>query len=190
MISAISGRPFTEYVEHAVLRPLAMISTGFGAPTEEPAVGYLNLPRPLLLPAAAALPAALRSPSRGPLRPLRPFLVDGAGYGGLVGPVTDAARFLRMHLNDGELDGARILTADTARQMRTIVSRGRPFDHATGWFRKPTGTDTYLEHYGAGAGFWNVMRIYPEHDLGITILTNSTTTYPFHQLMTTIASGR
>jgi CubicO group peptidase (beta-lactamase class C family) len=122
-------------------------------------------------------------------RSIPPFLVDGAGYGGLVGPVTDAARFLQMHLNDGQLDGTRILAADTARQMRTIVARGRPFDHATGWFRRPRGHDTYVEHYGTGVDFWNVMRIYPEHDLGITIMSNSTVGYPFHQLMTAIADS-
>ena len=36
---------------------------------------------------------------------LRPFLVDGAACGGLVGSVEDRARFLQLHLRDGELDG-------------------------------------------------------------------------------------
>jgi CubicO group peptidase (beta-lactamase class C family) len=187
VISHITDRSFTEYVESAVLRPLAMTSTGFAA-SDDLAVGYLNLPRPLPLLAAALLPAGLRGPAQGHRQSLRPFLVDGAGYGGLVGPVTDAARFLRMHLNDGQLDGMRILSTETARQMRSIVARGRPFDHATGWFRKPAGVDTYLEHYGTGVGYWNVMRIYPEQDLGIIIMTNSTVGYPFHQLMTSIAA--
>jgi len=101
MISRITGQPFAGYVESAVLRPLAMTSTSFDASPGEDAVGYLNLPRPLPLVAAAALPSSLRGPAHGRVQSLRPFLVDGAGYGGLVGPVTDAARFLRMHLNDG-----------------------------------------------------------------------------------------
>ena len=41
---------------------------------------------------------------------LRPFLVDGAAHGGLVGNVVDAARFARLHLRDGELDGVRVLS--------------------------------------------------------------------------------
>jgi CubicO group peptidase (beta-lactamase class C family) len=189
VIHQMTGQPFAEYVVSAVLQPLAMTSTSFDAAAGKAAVGYLNLPRPLPLVAAAALPSSLRGPTHGRVQSLRPFLVDGAGYGGLVGPVTDAARFLRMHLNDGQLDGTRILTAGTTRRMRGIVSRGRPFDHATGWFRKPTGVDTYLEHYGTGAGFWNVMRIYPEQNLGIVMMTNSTVSYPFHQLMTAIAAA-
>jgi CubicO group peptidase (beta-lactamase class C family) len=190
VITAVTGLPFTEYVEAAVLRPLGMTSTGFGAPTALAAVGYLNLPGPLPLLASAALPTAVRGRAPGPLRSLPPFLVNGAGYGGLVGPVTDAARFLRMHLNDGQLDGRRILATETARRMRTIVAAGRPFHHATGWFRKPTGTDTYVEHYGTGAGFWNLMRIYPEQNFGIVIMTNSTTSYQFHPLTTSIANRR
>lgn len=189
LISRVAGQPFPEHLRTAVLSPLGMTSTNFSATIPEPsAVGYLNLPRPLLPVVRALLPAGLVQSPRGAVASLRPFLVDGAGYGGLVGPITDAARFLQMHLNDGQLHGVRVLSTNTARDMRHIVSRGRPFHHATGWFRKPSGTDTYLEHYGTGAGFWNVMRIYPEQDLGIIIMTNSTLSYPFHRLMTAIAA--
>lgn len=194
LISRLAGQALPEYLLANVLGPLGMAATNFSAINPDPAaVGYLNLPRPLLRVVGALLPAGLVNRSRGTTPSLRPFLVDGAGYGGLVGPVTDAARFLQMHLNDGQLDGVRILAGDTARDMRTIVSRGRPFHHATGWFRRPTrgamdADSTYLEHFGTGAGFWNVMRIYPDHDLGIAIMTNSTRSYPFHRLMTAIAS--
>jgi CubicO group peptidase (beta-lactamase class C family) len=189
LITRLTGQPFPEYLEAAVLAPLGMTSTNFSATIPDmSAVGHLNSPRPLLPAIRALLPPGLAEHGPRGVPSLRPFLVDGAGYGGLVGPVTDAARFLRMHLNDGQLHGVQILSRDTARNMRRIVSRGHRFHHATGWFRKPTGTDTYVEHYGTGAGFWNVMRIYPEQDLGIVILTNSTRSYPFHRLMTAISA--
>jgi CubicO group peptidase (beta-lactamase class C family) len=104
--------------------------------------------------------------------------------------VADAARLVRLHLGDGAIDGNRVLSAPTARAMRRIVASGPAYQHAIGWFRRPTGNDEpYLEHFGAGAGFWNVMRIYPERDLGMVIMTNSTTTYRFDPLFAQLASG-
>jgi len=101
---------------------------------------------------------------------LRPFLVDGAAYGGLVGNVVvDAARFARLHLRDGELDGVRVLSTAGAIQMRDLRYPGKPFDHGLAWFRRPDADPSlplHVEHYGAGAGFWNAMRLYPGLSLG------------------------
>jgi CubicO group peptidase (beta-lactamase class C family) len=122
------------------------------------------------------------------VRSLRPFAVDGAAYGGLTGPVLDVGTFLRLHLGDGQLNGVRVLSTESARDMRRIRGRGRSFDHATGWFRaRRRGRSDYLEHYGTGAGFWNVARIYPEAGIGVAIMTNSTRSYRFHDLFNTIA---
>ena len=104
--------------------------------------------------------------------------------------MTDAGRFLRLHLGDGQIDGHRILSAETARSMRVIEHPGKPFDHGIGWFRRPTQeTGQWVEHFGAGAGFWNVMRLYPEHGLGIVVMTNSTTSYDFEPLFSLLTTA-
>ena len=36
-----------------------------------------------------------------------------------------------------------------------------------------------MEHFGAGASFWNVMRLNPDRNLGLVVMTNSTTSYRF-----------
>ena len=87
---------------------------------------------------------------------LKPFLLDGQAYGGLAGSLADAARFLRMHLRDGELDGARILQPQTARRMREITARGGRVDLGLGWFRPANHRQDdppFVEHLGGGAGF-------------------------------------
>jgi len=67
--------------------------------------------------------------------------------------------------------------------MRLLDQKGKPFDHGLGWFRRPTtGCGDWVEHFGAGAGFWNVMRLYPNRGLGVVVMTNSTTTYDFEPL--------
>ena len=111
---------------------------------------------------------------------LRPFLVDGPAYGGLVGPVDKLARFLQLHLRDGELDGTRILSPQAAAAMRQITVPGRRYDLGLGWFRPAGQRDAdppFVEHLGGGAGFFNLIRIYPTHGIGVAVMGN-VTKYP------------
>jgi CubicO group peptidase (beta-lactamase class C family) len=188
VIAAAAGVPFETYVQQAVLHPLAMNHTGFAAPAgADTATGYVRAPRiadPLL---RRLLPPGIAGNRRGSLLSLNPFYVDGPAYGGLVGSVLDAGRFLRLHLRDGELDGTRVLRPQTARAMRVIDHPGKPFDHGIGWFRRPgrgntTGRGCWVEHFGTGAGFWNVMRLYPDPGVGVVAMSNSTHSYDFEPL--------
>ena len=191
VIAAASGLPFEDYVRESVLRAAGMEHTGFryrvGA---DKATGYVRAPRiadPLL---RGLLPRRIAGDRCGPYLSLNPFYVDGPAYGGLVGDVLDAARFLRMHLRDGEIGGTRVLSPASARRMRAIDQAGKPFDHGTGWFRRPTTTPRqWVEHFGAGAGFWNVMRLYPDRGLGIVVMSNSTSVYDFEPLFALLAAA-
>jgi CubicO group peptidase (beta-lactamase class C family) len=191
VIAAAAGMPFEAYVQQSVLRPLGMNATGFRyTPGAAGATGYVRAPRivdPLL---RRVLPSGVAGQRSGRYLALNPFYVDGPAYGGLVGDVLDAGRFLRMHLNDGELDRQSILGPQTARGMRSIDHPGKPFDHGTGWFRRPTNPPgTWVEHFGAGAGFWNVMRLYPERGIGIVVMSNSNTSYDFGPVFAVLAGA-
>lgn len=184
VMSVASGEPFEGYVQRAVLDPAGMSRTGFRYRSEAvAATGYVRAPaltHPLL---RAVLPNGIVGPRYDGYLSLNRFFVDGPAYGGLVGDVHDAGRFLQLHLNDGQIDGRRITTAESARAMRVLDQSGKPFDHGIGWFRRPsTRPGDWVEHFGAGAGFWNVMRLYPERGIGIVVMTNSTTTYDFEPL--------
>lgn len=185
IISAAAGMPFEDFVRQSVLHPLGMHSTGFGQPTEVgAATGYIKAPRiadPIL---RRLLPPGIAGDRHGAYLSLNPFHVDGPAYGGLSGDVLDAAKFLRMHLRDGEMDGACVLTPESARRMRVIEHAGKPFAHGIGWFRRSSdSTKPWVEHLGTGVGFWNVMRLYPDHGMGVVIMSNSTAAYDFDSLM-------
>ena len=127
VITAVAGEPYADYVARNVLGPLGMTATGFEggrAPTE--ATVYQRAPHGAGLLLRAVLPAGIVGARTGEWVAYRPFRLHGAAYGGLVGPVGDAARFLAAHLNGGAIDGARILTASTAERMRQITMPGRP----------------------------------------------------------------
>jgi len=106
---------------------------------------------------------------------LRPFLVNGAAYGGFVGPVTDAARLLLLHARGGDLDGVRVLSEAATREMQVVSVEGKPFDHGLGWFRPPSERASrcpFVEHDGGGGGYHNLLRLYPE--AGVVVTGNST----------------
>ena len=167
--------------------------TAPASPTPQPphrATGYVKAPRIADPALRRLLPQGVAGSRHGPYLALNPFYVDGPAYGGLVGDVLDAGTFLRMHLGDGEIDGRRVLDPRTARSMRSIVHPGKPFNHGTGWFRRPTKSPgNWVEHYGSGAGFWNVMRLYPDRGLGVVIMSNSTTSYDFEPVLALLAGA-
>jgi CubicO group peptidase (beta-lactamase class C family) len=189
IIAQAAGRPFTETASDLVLRPLEMTSTGFTyMPSRDVAVGYLRAPRIASSVLRLVLPAGVVGERIGPYIGLNRFLVNGAGYGGLVGTVTDAARLAAMHLADGTLDGRRVLRPETARAMREITAPGKPFDLGIGWYRKPSAHNTTaVEHLGAGGGFYNAMRLYPDLGLGIVAMANTTSAYDHATLFDLIA---
>ncbi|MGN6441549.1 MAG: serine hydrolase domain-containing protein [Arthrobacter sp.] len=187
VISSAAGEPFEQHIHHHLLDPAGMTSSGYNYRSDlEQAVGYLRLPRAATPLLHAALPAGIVGERYGVHVALKPFNVSGAGYGGLIGPVTDVARLLRLHLADGVIDGRRILTAESAKAMRTITTPGRPFDLGLGWFRRPVDRNAqpaFVEHWGTGGGFWNAMRIYPDLGLGVAVMANTTRPYNHHTLM-------
>ncbi|WP_122263768.1 serine hydrolase domain-containing protein [Ornithinimicrobium cerasi] len=190
VVEAAAGMPFERYARRAVLRPLGMRTAFTYSPGTERATGYVRAARivdPLL---RRVLPEGIVGDRHGRHLSLNPFYVDGRAYGGLVGDVMGAGRFLRMHLRDGELDGERILAPGTARRMRVIDQPGKVFEHGLGWFRRPTGSpEDRVEHYGTGVGFWNVMRLYPDRGIGVVVMSNSTTSYAFEPMFSLLAGA-
>jgi CubicO group peptidase (beta-lactamase class C family) len=181
IVARASARPFQTYVRESVLDPAGMTATGFDVrPEAEQATGYVRLPRGLTPVLRAALPRGLVGRRCDGVVALNPFRVAGAGYGGLIGSAADAARLLRLHLADGVIDGHRVLRAETARRMRDLRTPGRPFDLGLGWFRPAAerdATPAFVEHWGTGGGFWNAMRLYPDLDLGVVVMANTTRAY-------------
>jgi CubicO group peptidase (beta-lactamase class C family) len=187
VIARAAGRPVEDVVRRCVLEPAGMSATDYEhSEPSDSATGYVRVPRAATPLLRAALPRHLVGARHGEHVALRRFRVVGAGYGGLIGSVTDAARLLQLHLADGVIDGNRVLRPGTARAMRRIATPGRPFDLGLGWFRRPADRDAvpaFVEHWGTGGGFWNAMRLYPDLDLGVVVMANTTRSYEHDLLM-------
>ncbi|MDH3684375.1 MAG: beta-lactamase family protein, partial [Acidimicrobiia bacterium] len=106
IIEAVTGQTYEECVEDCLLRPLGMRRTGFTAPAAIPwATPYQRRRTVLNTLLPVLLPRRIIGANEGRYRALDHFYVTGASYGGLIGPSIEAARFLQLHLGDGERDG-------------------------------------------------------------------------------------
>src|SRR4030095_10302619 len=93
------------YAAEEIFRPLKMVDSRFLPPAET-----VSRIAPTQLTAGQMLRGIVHDPSSR-------MMGGVAGHAGLFTTVADLARFCRMILNGGELDGVRILKAATVAQM-------------------------------------------------------------------------
>jgi CubicO group peptidase (beta-lactamase class C family) len=98
IIESITDQTLEELFQENIFEPLGMTDTSFAVPLERQS----RLPT---LHVRTATGGLRESPQNAPSTPTAPF----GGDGGLYSTAHDYGRFMRMFLNGGELDGARIL---------------------------------------------------------------------------------
>jgi len=110
VVEVVSGLPYEQFLRERLFEPLGMVDTGFHVPpdkSERFAALYAPDPRGGLAEADDPLASRIWSqPSSCPM-----------GGEMMVSTIDDYARFARMLLNGGELDGARILGRKTVELM-------------------------------------------------------------------------
>lgn len=110
MVEAVSGQTLGAYCTEHIFTPLGMHDTAF-VPTVAMAERMLPMCHRLEDGSLHATPAQTSPP---PAAPVGEFEMGG---GGLTSTASDYARFIRMLLNRGELEGQRILAAATVEVM-------------------------------------------------------------------------
>jgi CubicO group peptidase (beta-lactamase class C family) len=103
VIEVASGQSLDQFLDNRLFKPLGMVDTGFWVPPEK-------LARLVDPPAGATM-----YPDRDVTKPTTLF----SGGGGLVSTAADYLRFCQMLLNNGELDGVRILSPAIVHRMTT-----------------------------------------------------------------------
>jgi CubicO group peptidase (beta-lactamase class C family) len=102
VVEAASGEPLDQFLQSRIFAPLHMVDTGFYVP--EAKLGRL-----------VDAPMPERPRIWDVAKPAKLF----SGGGGLVSTAPDYLRFCQMLLNDGELDGVRVLSPQAVKQMTT-----------------------------------------------------------------------
>ena len=109
VVEIVSGQKFDEYLQQHIYQPLQMTDTAFFVPAQK----VDRLARIYQVPRGDA--PLTQVPEMEIAITANPPLLEGAA--GIVSTVPDYMRFLQAFLNEGELDGARVLSADGVAQM-------------------------------------------------------------------------
>jgi CubicO group peptidase (beta-lactamase class C family) len=206
VIEAVSGQTYQQYMIDHIFRPLGMDQTSWTyteatldneAAGSSPSFDYQALMLPLLLD-KEQMDAVIREKVDGKLWFNRVYM-DQKGPTGPISTVTDMARFVMAFLNEGELDGQRILSKESVATMTNEshilpgntpeASAYKDYDqmyHGLGWYvvKKP---EFFIAHGGGGPGFAADMRLYPDRELGMVIIANGTY-LPKHEILDLVAS--
>lgn len=97
--------------------------------------------------------------------------------GGIVTSTSELLRFARMHIDDGEIDGTRLISAHSAtamREPRMDAGQGRGW-YGIGWAINDYDDFRIVGHGGATGGFRAQLTVVPERSFAIAILTNGET---------------
>lgn len=165
IIQRVSGERLDQYLARHVFGPLGMSSTQY---------------RPDSTLRARIAPTEF-DPWRkrqlwGEVHDENAYALGGiSSHAGLFSSAHDLARFARMYLNGGELDGVRVLRPETIAAFTTVQNRAFS-NRALGW-ETPNGTNSAghllsahaFGHTGfTGTSIW----IDPEQDVFVVLLTN------------------
>jgi CubicO group peptidase (beta-lactamase class C family) len=132
LVGRIEGKPFREVLMERIFKPLGMVDTDFYIPVEK----------------RDRLATVYRMNAAGGLDAVPFKLYDEAppfcgGGGGLVSTIDDYLKFARMLLNKGELDGVRLVKAETVELMMqnrlTDEQRAQPFFGIPFWMGQGFG---------------------------------------------------
>jgi hypothetical protein len=122
--------------------------------------------------------------------------IDQIGPAGAVNSnVTDMARWVRLHLSDGTVDGNRIISTSTLHMLHEpqVVIGGSPRSkellfnlYAMGWMVQAFHGHRLVHHGGNIDGFTSLVSFMPDDDAGVVILTNKNGTELPTALMLTV----
>jgi CubicO group peptidase (beta-lactamase class C family) len=94
--------------------------------------------------------------------------------GGIISTVEDLLRFALLHLEDGTVDGKRILSKKSVREMRRPQIKAANFARAygIGWAIYDNEDTLVFGHGGSTNGFQAQLTIVPDQSFAIATLTN------------------
>ena len=172
LIETISGQAWEDFVATRILARVGM--TGSNVRHSAAAAGG-NVATP-------------HAPVDGKVRAIRPFESDNTNpAGGINSSAEDMAKWLRVQLSGGKLaDGSRLFSAQTARQLTSIVTPipiGDPppelpplkmnfHGYALGFDIRDYRGHKIVMHTGGLPGYVSRVAMIPDLNVGVAVLTN------------------
>lgn len=175
IIEAVSGTTYETYVSTNILRRIGIppSALGFAIDPARHAVGY-HRRASLTYPILGFLidrNAVLGEHTNG-WHAFRPYYMNGAAYGGLVGTAEGFARYVQALLDPGN----GVLSAESRQSLfsENVLANGKPSGMAASWFIGSRAGEPFFDHAGGGGGYYAEIRLYPGLNRGSVLLMNRT----------------
>jgi CubicO group peptidase (beta-lactamase class C family) len=161
LVEVITGVPFAQYIDENILKRLGMGRSSFLLPThlaQDVAVGY-----------------ELRAISGYEIQPYDYSNIAPAGS--LNATAKDMAHFMIAQLQNGRYENTRILQEATAQEMHRqhFTHNPRMAGITYGFFEAVKNNQRVIWHDGGWPGFYSLLYLLPEQNLGFFLAVNSLT---------------
>ena len=162
LVEVLSGQPLDNYMKTRIFDPLKMNDSGFFVPEDKHGrfMSMFSIKGDSLIEAAGGMSAAFKKP-----------VTLFSGGGGLVSTVNDYLAFCKMLLNNGELDGVRVLSeAATQLIITNQLPAGVNYENNKGYGLAGSvdpETGVYSWAGAASTKFW----LDPKNEMAIIICT-------------------
>jgi CubicO group peptidase (beta-lactamase class C family) len=167
IVAQVSGQPYDQYIQEHILDPLGMSHSTAQSPIPQDLRPYASLGYTYADGAFQAFPEYAAQPA-------------GLPSGAHQASVTDMARFMIAHLENGRysdatIGEARILKEKTAQQMHSTLYTPDPRLHGTayGFFDWSDNGQWTLGHQGYSPPMNSVLLLLPDQHLGVYVNYNS-----------------
>ena len=158
IVERVSGKPFNDYVNENIFQPLGMTHSTFAQP--------LSAELKPLMSAGYTVGSSKSKPFE---------MVNPAPAGALSATAADLSRFMIAHLQDGKLDNAQILRADTAQAMHARQFGLSPALNAMclGFYEESRNGHRIIGHGGDTIYFHSDLHLVMDAGIGFFVSYNS-----------------
>ena len=166
----LSGQSWEDFTRARIMAPLGMIHTGF---SHEDLQCAPDSARPYVL-------EDVEKPGTYVRRRAALWSISDTPAGGINAAASDMARYMRLYLADGEVDGTRLVSSARLRDLQTaLIHSGKSefaengdahygFGLASRYYRG----ERVVSHSGGWIGWSTLMTLLPDRGFGITVLSN------------------
>ncbi|MCU1333703.1 MAG: beta-lactamase [Candidatus Angelobacter sp.] len=158
IVERVSGRPFTDYVNENIFKPLGM--------------GHSTFAQPLPPELKPLMSSGYRLGSGKP----KPFeIIEEAPAGALAATASDLGRFMVAHLQNGKFENGQILRPETAALMHSRQFGLSPALNGMclGFYEESRNGRRIIGHGGDTVYFHSDLHLIPENGIGFFVSYNS-----------------